>query len=180
MDIVLPQALSDPEKACKDSLFLATDKSMRSLFGIFVVAWFVFAYFEVSFDRDLFRAYTASEVFDYDPNEGNPRLLPRAVTEFKVQQDKVVSLTGQFMNSYEDCTIFDRKNWSCTYSDESGSFGASQGEFFSRSNLEKFPHLAYLKEEETLTRFQYIILQCRWDASSGIGAAYCLLRPFTT
>ena len=153
---------------------------MRSIFGLFVVAWFAFAFFEMNFDREIFKAYIASEVVDYDPDDGKPRLLPRAMTEYRVQQESVVSRTGDFVSEYDDCTVFDRDNWTCTYSDESGTFGARQGEFFSRTNLEKFPHLEYLNEEETLSKFHYIMLQCRWDATNGIGAIFCLFRPFMT
>jgi hypothetical protein len=152
---------------------------MRSIAVLFVIAWFVFAFFDLNFDREVFRAYTASEVGDYYPDEGKPRLLPSAVTEYRIQQESVVSRTGAYVSEYEDCTVFDRDNWTCTYHDDSATFGARQGEFFSRTNLEKFPHLEYLDEEETLSRFRYIMLQCRWDATGGIDAIMCLLRPFT-
>ncbi|WP_299295151.1 hypothetical protein [uncultured Tateyamaria sp.] len=98
--------------------------NMKSIFGLFVVSWFAFAFFELSFDREIFVSYTASEVADYDPDAGQPRLLPRAVTEYRVQQDSVVSRTGEYVSKYNDCTVFDSDNWTCTYSDESGTFGA--------------------------------------------------------
>jgi hypothetical protein len=154
--------------------------AMKIFAVLFAVVWFALAYFDLNFDREIFRAYTASEVVDYNPDEGNPRLLPRAVTEYRVKEEAVVRRVGDYVTEYEDCTIFDRDNWTCTYSDESGTFGAKQGEFFSRTNLKKFPHLAYLNDEETLSRFGFIILQCRWDASGGIDAIMCLFRPFTT
>lgn len=153
---------------------------MRTFAFLFVLAWFILAFFDLNFNREIFIAYTASEVVDYDPDEGKPRLLPRAVTEYRVEKDIVVGRTGDYISKYEDCTIFDRDNWACTYSDDSGMFGARQGVFFNQTNLEKFPHLAYLAEEETLSRFGYIMLQCKWDATGGIDAILCLLRPFTT
>ncbi|WP_459431574.1 hypothetical protein [Roseivivax sp.] len=145
---------------------------------MFIVSWFVFAIFDLNFDREIFVAYTASDAID--PEQGQPKLFPRAVTEYRVQQDKVVSRTGDFLNEYEDCTIFDAKNWTCAYSDGSATFGANQGEFFSKANLEKFPHLGFLAEEKALSRFRYILLQCRWDATGGFNAILCLIRPFTT
>jgi len=120
---------------------------MRNIFGLFVIAWFAFAFFELSFDREIFRAYTASEVEDYDSDDTQPKLLPRAVTEYRVQQESVVSRTGDYVSEYNDCTVFDRHNWTCTLSDDSATFGARQGEFFRRTNVEKFPHLEYLDEE---------------------------------
>jgi len=147
---------------------------------LFVMAWFFLAFFDLNFDRGVLRVYTASEVIEYDPDEGKPRLIPRAVIEYRVQDERVVSRVGGFVSKYENCTVFDRDNWTCTHSDDSATFGARQGEYFSRSNLEKFPHLASLRDEETLSRFGYIILQCRWDATGGINAIMCLIRPFTT
>jgi len=152
---------------------------MRSLAVLFLLAWLVLAFFDLNFDREIFTADTAYEVEDNDPNSGTPELSPRAITEYRVQKDTVTSRTGGFITKYENCDIFDRNNWHCTYSDESGTFGANRGVFFSQTNLEKFPQLAYLPEEETLSRFRYILLQCRWDVTGGFDLLGCLLRPFT-
>lgn len=146
----------------------------------FVLAWFLFAFFDLTFDREVFRAYTATEVVNYEPDEGGLRLNPNAVTEYRVLQETVILNVGGYLTEYEDCTIFDRDNWKCIYSDESATFGAVQGKFFNRSNVQKFPHLAQYADEEALSRFGYIILQCRWDATDGIGIVMCLFRPFTT
>lgn len=153
--------------------------AMKGLASLFVVAWFVFAIFDVSFERDVFRAYTAQERSDYRDGDGLPRLLPNAVNEYRVRGGDVIARIGDFVKEYENCTVFDEENWTCTFSDDSSTFGAKQGEYFERNNLEKFPHLADYGESETLSRFGYVLLQCRWDATSAIDAIMCLFRPFT-
>lgn len=153
---------------------------MRNIFILFVVAWLLCAVFDFSFDNQIFRAYTASEPADYDPNEARPRLVPRSIIEYRVQENSVVSRIGDYVNEYDDCIIFDRDNWSCTYSDESGEFGARQGEYFNRSNLESFPHLKDLDGYVTLSRFRYILLLCRWDFSGVLDSFSCVFRPFVT
>jgi len=140
----------------------------------------MYAIFDISFDRSVFRAYTAQERSDYKAGDGLPRLLPYGVTEYRIRSGNVVGRVGDFINEYDNCKVFDKENWTCTFSDESATFGAKQGEYFSRSNLEKFPHLADYVERETLSRFGYIILKCRWDATNPIDAIMCLFRPFTT
>ena len=152
---------------------------MWKLVSLFVAAWVVFAFFDLSFDRDIFRAYTAMERNDYRPDDNLPRLLTNPVNEYRIRDNSVVGRIGDFVNEYDNCKVFDRDNWTCTYSDESATFGAMQGDYFNRSNLEKFPHLAEYGEEVTLSRFGYIWLRCRWDAAGGIDAVMCLFRPFT-
>jgi hypothetical protein len=153
---------------------------MFKLISIFVVTWFVFAIFDLSFDREIFNAYTATERLNHNPDEGLPRLLANPVHEYRVRDRDVVGRVGDFVSEYKNCQVFDRNNWSCVFSDESATFGARQGEYFSNKNLEKFPHLASYGEEKTLSRFGYILLQCRWDSTGGIDAIACLFRPFIT
>lgn len=153
---------------------------MLKIISVFIASWFLLATLDLSFDREVFRAYTAKETFDYNADEGLPRLLPNPVTEYRIRGRDVVRRVGDYVNEYENCKVFDHDNWSCTYSDESATFGSRQGEYFSKSDLDKFPHLASYGEEKTLSRFGYILLQCRWDATGGINAVMCLLRPFLT
>ena len=152
---------------------------MKELGVLFIIIWLIFAFFDVSFKRDIFIAYTANERSDYREGDKLPRLLPNAVNEYKISNDKVVGRVGAFINEYERCTIFDVDNWTCTYSDDSATFGAKQGVYFEYNNTDKFPHLEDYGQSETLSRFGYILLQCRWDTREGLFAIMCLFRPFT-
>jgi hypothetical protein len=153
---------------------------MERFLAFFIVSWFVFAIFDISFDRNVFRAYTAKERSDFQAGDGLPRLRDNVVYEYRVRDDSVVRRTGDFVDEYDNCKVFDKENWACIFSDESGTFGAKQGEYFDESNLEKFPHLESYGKSETISRFGYILLKCRWDATGGIDVVMCLLRPFTT
>jgi hypothetical protein len=160
-------------------------KVLVSAFIIFVAAWLVFAIWEIGGENDVIKAYSASTTVDRKSSnqEGAilPALLARSVTEYRVLEAHVVSRAGDFVSRYEDCEIFDRDNWSCTYSDDSAAFGFRSGDFFSRANAEKFPHLANYEDEIYLSRFAYVILGCRWDWVDGpIQMIACLFRPFAT
>lgn len=156
----------------------------ESIALLFVVLWFAFAFFDFSSGRDTFVAYTAKERSEYSESDNLPRLLEGAITEYRIKGDKIIR-TGFFVSEYEDCAIFDKYNWNCTYSDDSGTFGVKKGEYFVYSNLAKFPHLEQYEQPETLSRFEYIILGCSWDFASfidtyGLQSIVCLLRPFMT
>ncbi len=81
--------------------------------------------------------------------------------------------SGSYIDVYNRCKISDLENWSCSHSDESANFGAREGEYFSETNFSKFPHLEYLAVEQTLSRFEYIVLGCKWDYVA------CVFKPFS-
>jgi len=153
---------------------------LKQLIFFWCLAWVVFAIVDVSFDRSIFRAYTAIERSSYQPDNGNPRLLPNVVFEYRVGDNKVTRRTGSFVTGYDNCVVFDRDDWSCTYSDASGTIGVRQGAYFEEINLAQFPHLATLPQNETLSRFKYILLKCQWAATGGVDVIACLWLPFTT
>tara|TARA_R110002110_G_scaffold291472_1_gene505426 strand:- start:726 stop:1169 length:444 start_codon:yes stop_codon:yes gene_type:complete len=136
---------------------------MSKFVVLFVFAWLAFAFFEIDFDRSVFKAYTASERDDSEPGDGLPKLILNGIVEYRVRGDEVVRKSGSYIDAYNNCTVFDLKNWSCTHSDESATFGVKEGDYFSETNLSKFPHLTYLPHERTLSRFGYIVLKCRWN-----------------
>ena len=144
-----------------------------------VFAWLFHSYFNVSFDWDKYTAYTANQRTDTGQDK-LPNLLPLPPIEYKVNDSSVVSNLNGSVTEYKDCTIFDIKNWSCTYSDKSATIGVKDGVYYNRTNLTLFPHLGYLPPVVSMTRFQYIVLQCKWDFTEGIQAAMCLFRPFMT
>jgi len=103
---------------------------LPKLIFLWALAWVVFAVFDVSFDRDVFRAYTAIARSNDQPDDGNPRLLPNAVFEYRLQGDKVIRRVGSIVDALDNCVAFDRDDWSCTYTDGSARFGARQGTYF--------------------------------------------------
>lgn len=143
---------------------------------LYGLAWVGFAVFDFRANGEVFRAYTAIER-SVDTNSTNmPPLLPNGVTDYRISSTKVISKNGPFISEYEDCTVFDVNNWSCTFSDNSGGFGVRQGNYYSSTNVEKFPHLADLPKDVTMSRFGYILLGCRLDGISNI--LLCAIRPF--
>lgn len=105
-----------------------------------------------------------------DKGDGLPDYLPLAATRYKISGNKIRSLIGSsFVNTYDNCEIFDINNWSCTYSDNSGSFGTRNGSYW-----QKPPH------GKEYSRFSMILLQCRWDFTGDIfsGIIMCYMRPF--
>lgn len=143
-------------------------QKLFSLLVVFGVLWVVFAYFEMHFQSNLFKGYYVR----------NAKSLPYIIT-YRVEPDHVVSKTGAFINKYENCAIFDAKNWSCAYSDNSATFGAKDGIYFSRSNTIDFPHLAEYGDDVGISRFRYMTLSCKLDGF-GWNSFYCLIRPFFT
>ena len=135
--------------------------------GIFVIAWCVFAFFDFKKENDVLRVYGLSETGERTSSiDGST--LPKL---------------GTAIDEYENCKIFDIKNFTCTYSDESATFGAKDGLYFERNNVEKFPHLAdpLFNEMFGVTRFRYITTECQWWFTDDFINAVvgCALEPFT-
>jgi hypothetical protein len=145
------------------------DKIIQKLFSlifIFGLAWVVFASFELHFQPNLFKGYYIRENIAY----------PYTII-YRVEQNHVVHNGSLVISEYEDCAIFDTKNWSCTYSDKSGTFGAKDGIYFSRLNTIDFPHLAEYGDDVGISRFRYMTLSCQLHGL-GWDSFYCLFRPF--
>ena len=136
--------------------------------GIFAVAWCIFAFFDFKKEDDVLRVYGLSEIEDRTSSiDGStlPKYGTEAVVEYRISQGKVIKKVGTFINEYDNCKIFDIENFKCTYTDDSATFGAKDGFYFIRKNLEKFPHLAGPLYNETfgVTRFRYITTMCQWS-----------------
>lgn len=144
------------------SLLESLIRKLFSLLFVVGVLWVVFAYFEMHFQSNLFKGYYVRNAISF----------PYTIT-YRIEPDHVVSKTGAFINKYENCAIFDAKNWSCTYSDNSATFGAKDGIYFNRSNTIDFPHLAQYGDDEGISRFKFMLLSC---TNSGILA--CIAGPF--
>ena len=51
-------------------------------------------------------------------------------TTYRIGEEKVVSSTVGILREYRRCTILSAKDWECSYSDGSGSFGFRSGEYW--------------------------------------------------
>jgi hypothetical protein len=57
--------------------------------------------------------------------------LNKTTYKVSVKRQDVVGRMADFApNRYTDCAVVNRKNWSCTYDDGSGSFGFNRGHFW--------------------------------------------------
>jgi hypothetical protein len=150
---------------------------------IFATVWLVFAVWDINGEKGGIKVYSALTVVDRNSSLHRGVILPalqaNSVYEYRVSETFVVNKIGDSVNKFEDCEIFDESNWSCTYSDDSATFGFRSGEYFERVNTEKFPFLASFDNKTYLSRFKYVILGCRWDWVDGpIQMIACLFRPF--
>ncbi len=153
---------------------------MRYVF-LFIFVWLAFAFFDSPFSGENITAYTVRETNREAADEHLPRYITRATTEYRVASDKVTSKTGPFVSELSNCILFDKRNWKCTYDDESAVVGFRQGEYFEISNLEKFPHLDGFYDGISVGRFRYIMVDCRWDWEDGpLQMIACIFRPFLT
>ena len=161
------------------------DKLIYSV-GIFAIAWCVFAFFDFKNEDGLLRVYGLSETVDRTSSiDGGklPKYNTEAVVEYRITQGKVIQKLGTFINEYDFCSVFDIKNWSCTRKDDSETFGVKEGVYFSKINIEKYPHLddPRYAEPKQVSRFRYITTQCQWWFTDGFlgGVLGCALEPFT-
>ena len=129
------------------------------------VIWGVMATFSFD-DEDVYTSYPVKI-------QENDIPLPLNISKYRVSKDGVVfsSMPGipSGIDTYKNCTVFDAKNWDCRYEDGSGEFGVKNGDYWS------IP-----KDLEYVSRFEYIILDCRWWAKSGWldGVLGCIAAPF--
>jgi len=136
---------------------------------LFVAIWFTCAIFDFNSPDNVFRAYQAKDRISYSREDGLPRLLPYNPSSYRIRDRSVALAVAGTVKTFQNCTIFDRNNWSCSYSSGYGTFGVRRGVYFEKNGL---------KPLEILSRFEYILLKCRWDMiDDGIK---CLFRPFTT
>ena len=154
--------------------------------GLFCVSWIVFAAMDFKDDKDTLRVYQISEVLDRVSSYSGktlPKYSTEAVREFKVSGQNVISRMGSFIDEYDNCEVFDVENWKCTYSDESATFGARAGDYYSVSNITKFPQLADPPYQGgiTVSRWRVVLNRCEWHFVDGWfeGILGCALVPFS-
>ena len=81
---------------------------------------------------------------------GNP-------TTYHVGENSVTSETAGSLGKYDNCIILSVRNWECTYSDGSGSFGFRNGEFW------RYPQWKGFK---AVSRLEYNRVRCESAYSS--------------
>lgn len=145
------------------------------IFVLFPAAWLVFAIFDFRPSSEIV-AYTATRTSSDD--HSLPSESPDNLRVYRVERNFVVSNVGGSVDKHEDCAIFDADNWECQYDDKSGWFGFRGGRYFSMPNTERFPYLSE-HDQRGMSRFEYIVLTCRWDIAVGpMQALACFFRPF--
>ena len=150
---------------------------------LFCICWFAFATIDFRGDKNTLRVYEITKVKDRISSFSGdllPEFRTEAVSEYKVSGDKIIKKLGPFVNEYDQCKVFDVENWSCKFSDESATFGAVEGVYFTRSNTTKFPHLSGFADSTTVSRWKWISVQCEWYLGDGPigGILGCALVPF--
>lgn len=145
------------------------------LASLFSVAWIVAA--TMTFDgSDTVTVYGLRET--NIKNETAPARISQNPTSYRVHNSSVVRAIGSsylakydgFLTKYDNCAVLSVDDWKCEYSDGSGSFGFSDGEYW---ELPKY------SDTEYVSRFSYVLNKCQWWIYEG-GASFlmCLFIPF--
>lgn len=90
---------------------------------------------------------------------------------FRVSADKVISEVAGLLDEYQNCTIKDKNNWVCRYSDDRGlnSFGFKGGIYWNKPG--------WGSDIKYVSRWEYNVIRCKWyQRSSGAfkGTMECL------
>lgn len=139
-----------------------------SLVFLFTVVWLIAA--TVTFDgSNTVTVYSLRNIGDNDPDK--PTWLGNSPTTYAVRNNVIVSSVGSFISKYDKCAVLNVENWTCEYSDGSGSFGFRNGDYW------KLPHY---EDTEHVSRFSYVLNKCQWWIFEGgiINPLVCLIIPF--
>ena len=88
-------------------------------------------------------------------------------TTYQIGQNVVVAEILGNVTRREDCTVFDRTNWECRYSDSSGRFGMRRGAFWADPGW---------SDTEYVSRLDHNLVRCQWAVSGSEGAFFGSLR----
>lgn len=138
------------------------------LVWLFPVVWLIAA--TMSFDgSNTVTVYSLRNIGDN--GDGRPTQIDFSPTIFAVRNDVVVRSGGSFISKYDQCAILNVENWTCEYSDGSGSFGFKNGDYW------HFPHS---EDTKYVSRFNYVLNKCQWFIFEGdiISLLLCLFVPF--
>ena len=95
-------------------------------------------------EEDYIATYVQIGVHEGIPITGNP-------TYYTIRGNSIVGNTVGIVHEYKDCEIFNIKNWSCRYSDGSGSISFANGQYTG----------TVWRDDELLTHMEYKIAKCR-------------------
>lgn len=97
---------------------------------------------DFSFIKGTITAYPVfckSAIYNYETCEDINYTLYRTVYKVNTDRQEVIvwrpGLKG--VDRYAQCAIQNRKNWNCSYDDKSGTFGFTDGKYF--STLQNYP-----------------------------------------
>jgi len=143
---------------------------------IYALSWLLFASFDFR-GFDTIVSYSAQSYVK--PADGRPKLLPGSYSVYRVNEDHVVMYTpgdGSTVR-FNDCSIFNRKNWSCSDNDVL-DFGFRRGRLFV-----DYPETlsSIYADRVEISGLRYHILGCLWDFQDDIASfqwAVCTVRPF--
>ena len=138
----------------------------------FAALWMVAASFDPSLSGSV-RVYRLVDISDIDSPTEQPDKQLGLVTEYRISETSVLSKTWRGITEYQDCKVFDLRNWSCGLSDGSGWFRMREG-MYSASYLDDWVYSAM--------QLEFYIYACRSAFQGGFvnGLFGCALAPFTT
>lgn len=141
---------------------------MKHLVGLAVVIGF---FIWMINDDDTLTVYPITKTTKSRGDE--PEWLTGNPTVYKIEGNLIIRKSALFIDRYENCAIFSIDNWSCTYQDNSGSFGVKDGEYW---DYWERP-LDIGMDTEYVSRFRYNIEGCKWDFyEGGLQVVVCPLR----
>ena len=63
---------------------------------------------------------------------------------------------GETLQTFKDCSVVDRENWKCTYSDDSGTFGFEDGKYHDWSTSDQLAKSDPFFQSEVFAKIYYI------------------------
>ena len=114
-------------------------------------------------------AYVVTKPMPEENNVSEWRPVIRVT--FRVYESKVISEVAGVVDEYDDCTISNKNNWECQYSDGMGNnrFGFAAGKYW------KDPDWG--DDIKYVSRWEYNLIRCKWfqsDNGKFKGTAACL------
>lgn len=132
---------------------------------------FIVKLFDINlFNVDEIRAYVAVCKTKVELNTCDFPNYAQNISTYKVSysSQRVISETGGIVTKYTDCSVKDRKNWSCSFDDKSGDFGFTSGTYFDIPNWDKIIIFRDLLEKEYyVSRLEFFNLRAK-----GYGSLY--------